>query len=165
VSTKVLAVFLISGFVLVGASAFAQEEPTQAEPQAAAQQAPAEPAAQQAPAEPAAPQQAQAQRIFRDASKVIIDGKAEANGVLALTFEPHGGEAKLVRVNVVAKAKPKEIAKDLAKQLEFTVGTNYKVKANDDKVEVSLKNKKAPVFYLGIDEQALSGVSVRITKG
>ena len=125
-----------AGLLMVGSSALAQDEPAQA----------------------------QAQRIFRDASKIIIDGKAEANGVLGLTFEPQGGEAKLVRVNVVAKTKPKEIAKDLAKQLEFTVGSSYKVKSNDNKVTVSLKNKKAPVFYLGIEEQALSGVSVRITK-
>ena len=134
--TTGLVVLIGSVFCLATAAAFAQEEPAQA----------------------------QAQRIFRDASKIIIDGKAEANGVLGLTFEPQGGEAKLVRVNVVAKAKPKEIAKDLAKQLEFTVGSSYKVKSNDNKVTVSLKNKKAPVFYLGIEEQALSGVSVRITK-
>jgi hypothetical protein len=152
-----LSVFLLAGLVLIGAPSFAQETPTQAEPQAAAQQ--------QAPAEPAAPQQAQAQRIFRDASKIIVDGKAEANGVLAFTFEPHGAEATLVRVNVLAKAKPKDIAQDLAKQLEFTVGPNYKVKANNEKVEVSLKNKKAPVFFLGIEEQSVSGVAVRITKG
>lgn len=151
--TVVLPTLVIAGILWVGAPAFAQEEPAQAEPQ----QAQTEP-------EPAAPQQAQAQRVFRDASKVIIDGKAEANGVLALTFEPHGGEAKLVRVNVVSKAKPKEIAKDLGKQIEFTVGADYKVKTNDNKVTVSLKNKKAPVFFLGIEEQALTGVSVRITK-
>jgi hypothetical protein len=142
VTTKVLSTLVIAGLLLVGAPAFAQDEPT----------------------EPAAPQQAQAQRIFRDASKIIIEGKAEANGVLGLTFEPQGGEAKLVRVNVVAKTKPKELAKELAKELEFTVGPSYKVKSNDNKVTVSLKNKKAPVFFLGIEEQALSGVAVRITK-
>ena len=134
--TTGIVVLIVTGFCLVTAAAFAQEDPSQA----------------------------QAQRIFRDASKVIIDGKAEANGVLGLTFEPQGGEAKLVRVNVVAKTKPKEIAKDLAKQLEFTVGSSYKVKSNDNKVTVTAKNNKTPVFFLGIEEQALSGVSVRITK-
>jgi len=150
ISVKVLSTLVIAGLLLVGAPALAQEEPTQSEPQAQA--------------EPAAPQQAQAQRIFRDASKVIIDGKAEANGVLGLTFEPQGSEAKLVRVNVVAKTKDKQIAKDLATQLSFTVGANYKVKVNGNKVMISMKNKKAPVFFLGIEEQALSGVAVRITK-
>lgn len=144
---------------LAGVSAFAQEEPAPTEP--AAQTAP-KPAT---PAEPAAPQQAQAQRVFRSAWDVIIEGKSEINGVLALNFEPQGGEAKLVRVNVLAKTKAKQIAKDLTNQLAFTVGANYKVKANDNKVSISLKNKKAPVFYLGIEEQALDGVSIRLTKG
>ena len=112
-----------------------------------------------------AQEMAQAQRIFRGASDIIIDGKAEANGVLELTFEPQGAEAKLVRVNVVAKTKAKQIAKDLAKQFEFTVGPSYKVKVNDNKVTVKVKNNKTPVFHLGIEEQALAGVSVRITKG
>jgi len=141
-------VLVMAMLCLVGVSAFAQEEP-----------APTAPPAQ------AAPQQAQAQRVFRSAWDVIIDGKAEINGVLALNFEPQGGEAKLVRVNVLAKTKAKQIAKDLANQLAFTAGANYKVKANDNKVTISLKNKKAPVYYLGIEEQALDGVSIRLTKG
>ena len=152
-----ITVLVIAMLCLVGVSAFAQEQPAPT-PLPAAQAAPQ-------PAAPPAPQQAQAQRVFRSAWDVIIDGKAEINGVLALNFEPQGGEAKLVRVNVLAKAKAKQIAKDLATQLAFTTGTNYKVKANDNKVNVSLKNKKAPVFYLGIEQQALTGVSVRLAKG
>jgi hypothetical protein len=147
-SLKSIVVLVMAMLCLVGVPAFAQEEP-----------APTEPPAQ------AAPQQAQAQRVFRSAWDVIIDGKAEINGVLALNFEPQGGEAKLVRVNVLAKTKAKQIAKDVANQLAFTVGANYKVKANDNKVTISLKNKKAPVYYLGIEEQALDGVSIRLTKG
>ena len=147
-SLKSAVVLSIAVLCMAGVSAFAQEEP-----------APTAPPAQ------AAPQQAQAQRVFRSSWDVIIDRKAEINGVLALNFEPQGGEAKLVRVNVLAKTKAKQIAKDLANQLTFTVGANYKVKANDNKVSVELKNKKAPVFYLGIEEQALDGVSIRLTKG
>ena len=147
-SLKPAIVLAVAALCLVGVSAFAQEEP-----------APTAPPAQ------AKPEQAQAQRVFRSAWDVIIEGKAEINGVLALNFEPQGGEAKLVRVNVLAKAKAKQIAKDLSTQLAFTAGTNYKVKANDNKVNVSLKNKKAPVYYLGIAEQALDGVSIRLTKG
>jgi hypothetical protein len=152
-----ITVLVIAMLCLVGVSAFAQEQPAPT-PLPAAQAAPQ-------PAAPPAPQQAQAQRVFRSAWDVIIDGKAEINGVLALSFEPQGGEAKLVRVNVLAKTKAKQIAKDLATQLAFTAGANYKVKANDNKVTISLKNKKAPVYYLGIEEQALDGVSIRLTKG
>ena len=152
-----ITVLVIAMLCLVGVSAFAQEQPAPT-PLPAAQAAPQ-------PAAPPAPQQAQAQRVFRSAWDVIIDGKAEINGVLALSFEPQGGEAKLVRVNVLAKTKAKQIAKDLASQLTFTAGANYKVKSNDNKVTISLKNKKAPVYYLGIAEQALDGVSIRLTKG
>jgi hypothetical protein len=149
---------------LLGAPAFAQEAPAPAEPAAQAAPQPTTPPVPQ-PTTPPAPQQAQAQRVFRASWDVILDGKAEINGVLALTFQPQGGEAKLVRVNVLAKTKAKQIAKDLATQLAFTTGANYKVKANDNKVSVELKNKKAPVYYLGIEEQALDGVSIRLTKG
>jgi hypothetical protein len=138
-SSQIVIALVAAMLCLAGASAFAQEEP--------------------------APQQAQAQRVFRGAWDVIIEGKAEVNGVLEMTFQPQGGEAKLVRVNVVAKAKAKQIAKDLANQLAFTAGGNYKVKANDNKVAISLKNKKAPVFNLGIEQQSLTGVSIRLTKG
>jgi len=148
-SLKSVVVLSVAVLCLVGVSAFAQEEP----------------APTPLPTAQAAPQQAQAQRVFRSAWDVIIEGKAEINGVLALNFEPQGGEAKLVRVNVLAKTKAKQIAKDLANQLAFTAGANYKVKANDNKVTISLKNKKAPVYYLGIEEQALDGVSIRLTKG
>jgi hypothetical protein len=153
-SQKSVVVLGIAILFLAGASAFAQVEPV-----------PTEPPAQAAPQAAPAPQQQQAQRVFRSAWDVIIDGKAEINGVLALNFEPQGGEAKLVRVNVLAKTKAKQIAKDLATQLAFTAGASYKVKANDNKVSISLKNKKAPVYYLGIAEQALDGVSIRLTKG
>ncbi|HOC42389.1 MAG TPA: hypothetical protein PKJ99_05145 [Thermoanaerobaculales bacterium] len=157
-SLQSVIVLTIAALCVLGASAYAQETPPPAEPPAAAQAAPQ-------PETPPAPQQAQAQRVFRGSWDVIIEGKAEVNGVLELVFEPTGGEAKLVRVNVVAKAKAKQIAKDLANQLAFTTGSKYKVKANDNKVNVSLKDKKAPVFYLGIEQQALTGVSVRLAKG
>jgi hypothetical protein len=113
----------------------------------------------------AAPQQAEAQRIFRDSWKVVIDGKTEANGVLELTFEPNGSDPKAVRVNVLAKTKDKDICKELANQLAFTVGSDYKVKQNGNKVTVKAKNKKVAPFWLGVGQQALTGVSVKITKG
>jgi hypothetical protein len=158
-SMQALIVVFAAVLCLVGVSSFAQENPPPTPPPAQVAPQPA------APAAPPAPQQAQAQRVFRSSWEVIIEGKAEINGVLALNFEPQGGEAKLVRVNVVAKTKAKQIAKDLANQLTFTAGGSYKVKANDNKVKIELKNKKMPVFYLGIEQQALDGVSIRLTKG
>jgi hypothetical protein len=145
--------------IMVGATASAQEPPTPAEPQ------PSPAAPQAAPAEPPAPKQATAPRIFQSAWEIVVDGKAEANGVLELVFQPHGSEAKLLKVNVVAKSKKDQIAKDLAKELTFAAGSAYKIKTNGNKVSVKAPNKKSPPCYLGIETQAVNGVSVRVGKG
>jgi hypothetical protein len=149
---------------LVAAPALAQEDQAEQAASEAGEQteAVAEEAAEKVT--PAEPQMAEAQRVFRHGSTIIVDGRAEANGVLTMIFEPNGGEAKQVRVNVVAKTKAKKIAKELANQFAFTVGTGYKVKQDDKHVKVKAKNKKSPPFWIGIDEQALTGVSVRVTK-
>jgi hypothetical protein len=146
---------VVGMLVLFGMTVSAQEPPTPAEPQ------PSPAAPQQAPA----PQQATAPRIFQPSWEIVVDGKAEANGVLELVFQPHGGEAKLLKVNVVAKAKKNDIAKDLAKELTFAAGKTYKIKASGNKVSVKAPNKKSPPCYLGIETQAVNGVSVRVGKG
>ena len=113
-----------------------------------------------------APTEAEAQKVYLPEWDVIVDGKAESNGVLTLTFEPQAGESRLIRVNVVAKAKAKQIAKDLANQFTFSIGTAYKVKVDDNKVTVALKDKKkTPPFHIGIKSQELTGVSVRLKRG
>jgi len=111
------------------------------------------------------PREAKAQQVFLPEWVVVIDGRAEANGTLMLVFEPKNGEKKLLRVNVVAKEKAKQIASDLANQFTFSIGAAYKVKVNGNKIVVTQKDKKAPGFAIEIKEQALTGVSVRLTKG
>ena len=140
--------------ITIGASASAQEPTPQ----------PESPPAESQPAQPA-PQEAPAPRIYQPEWEIVVDGKAEANGVLELVYQPLGGEATLVKVNVLAKAKKKEIAGDLAKELAFATGTSCKVKANDNKVKVKVANKKSPAIHLSIETQAVNGVSVRIGKG
>lgn len=149
--------------IMVGATAFAQEPAAPAEPESSPAAPQAQP--QQAPAEPAAPQEAKAPKIFQAAWQIVVEGKAEANGVLELVYQPLGGEAKLVKVNVLAKAKKKDIAKELAKELAFATGAACKVKADDNKVNVKLANKKSPSINLSIQTQAVNGVSVRVGKG
>jgi len=150
--------------IMVGTTASAQEPAPQTEPQPAETQ-PAQAAPQQAPAEPAAPQEKAAPKIYQAEWEIVIDGRAEANGVLSLVYQPLGSEATLVKVNVLAKAKKKEIASDLAKELAFATGAACKVKANDNKVKVKLANKKSPTIHLAIETQAVNGVSVRVGKG
>jgi len=156
--------------ILVGTTAVAQEAPPPAAPQPspaapqAAEAQPVEAALQPTPAPPA-PQQAQAPRIFQQAWEIVVDGRAEANGTLELVFQPQGGEAKLVKVNVVAKTKKDELAKELEKELIFAAGSSYKVKASGDTVKVKVANKKMPPFHLGIETLAVNGVAVRVGKG
>jgi len=144
--------------ILVGTTALAQEAPPPAEPQAS-------PAAPQPTPAPPAPQQAQAPRIFQQAWEIVVDGRAEANGTLELVFQPQGGEAKLIKVNVVAKTKKDEIAKGLEKEIIFAAGSAYKVSAGGNKVKVKVANKKMSPFHLGIETQAVNGVAVRVGKG
>ncbi len=144
--------------ILVGTTALAQEVPPPAAPQAS-------PAAPQPTQAPPAPQQAQAPRIFQQAWEIVVDGRAEANGTLELVFQPQGGEAKLIKVNVVAKTKKDEIAKEFEKEIIFAAGSAYKVSAGGNKVKVKVANKKMAPFHLGIETQAVNGVAVRVGKG
>lgn len=172
------AALLLALGVLFGTPALAQEPPPEPEPQPAeaqpaqqeappAETQPAQPAAtapQTAPAEPE-PQQAVAPRIFQPSWEVVVDGKAEANGTLELVFEPRGGVAKLLKVNVVAKTKKDDIAEDLGQEIAFAAGSAYKVKVSGNTVKVKVANKKMAPCYLGIETQAVNGVSVRVGKG
>lgn len=156
--------------VLAGTTASAQEPPAPAEPQpspAAAEAAaaqPVQPAPEPTPAPPA-PQPAQAPRIFQPSWEIVVDGRAEANGTLELVFQPHGGESKLLKVNVVAKTKKDDIAKDLAQEITFAAGSAYKVKTSGDRVKVKAVNKKSPPCHIGIETQGVNGVAVRVGKG
>ena len=161
--SNALTLVIVGTLLLSGAWVSAQETPPQAEPQATETQ-PAQAEAPVTPAEPEPLQETRPPRVYRSPWKIIVDGKAEANGVLSFVIEPNGGTATLVKVNVLAKSKKKDIAKDLAKQMTFAVGATYKVKASGDKVKIEA-NKKLPPFYLGIETQAVNGVSVRLTKG
>lgn len=156
--------------ILAGTTASAQEPPAPTEPQpspaapGAAEAQPVQAAPEPTPAPPA-PQPAQAPRIFQPSWEIVVDGRAEANGTLELVFQPHGGESKLVKVNVIAKTKKDDIAEDLAQEITFAAGSAYKVKANGNKVSVKAPNKKSPPCYIGIETQAVNGVSVRVGKG
>lgn len=144
--------------VLADTAAFAQDPAAPTEPQPT-------PAAQEtASAEPDAPEQAVAPRVFQPAWEIVVDGKAETNGTLELVFEPHGGKAKLLKVNVVAKMGKDEIAKDLAQEITFAAGSEYKVKRSGNKVKVKVTNKKMKPLHIGIETQAVNGVSVRVGK-
>ena len=181
---------LLGLLVLALPAAYAQEEPTPVpepaneEPAAAAQaeepkaeaepaaeapadepEAEAEPAAAAAPAEAAEPPVAAIPINYRQKTLVSVDGKAQTKGVIELVVQPQGGEPTKVRVNVLAKAKPKSITDDLLKELDFAIDERYKVNRKADKKIVVKALKKNPPIAITVTTQSLSGVSVTVGNG
>lgn len=162
-SSNALRLVIVGTLVLFGTWASAEEDPPPVVPQTTETQ-PAEAEVPETPAEPEPVQETRPARVYRSAWEITVDGKAESNGVLSFVIEPNGGTATLVKINVLAKSKKKDIAKDVAKQMTFAFGATHKIKASGDKVKIKA-NKKLPPFYLGIETQAVNGVSVRLKKG
>jgi hypothetical protein len=132
--------------------------------QAPAAAAPAAAAPAQAPAPVPTVVEVTVPRVYYEKAKVIVDGKAEYNGTLELEWKPVNGQAKLVQVNVLAKSKSKDIARDIHKELVLAAGNSYKVKLNGEKIELSKTDKKLPNFAITITKLQVSGVSLRVEK-
>jgi len=138
----------------------AQAEPT---PVPNAEEPTAEAAAE--PAAASEPEEAKVPMIYRERTKIVIDGRAEFNGVLELAVTPHGEDSTKVRLNVLAKSKAKKIADDVFNEIAFALGDRYKVKKSGEKVLVKAKNKKTPPVSINVLNQQLAGVSVMIGNG
>ena len=102
--------------------------------------------------------------VYRDAYKITLKGKADANGTFSMVFKPQGGDGTELTVNVVKGMGAKSIARDLTKELTLAAGANYKVKHNDKKVVVKRANKKQPTFTIQMANQQITGVSIMIGK-
>lgn len=146
--------------------ATAEEPATPAEPVKPAEPAtPAEPVAAAEPAPEPEPAVAAIPINYRQKTLVSVDGKAQAKGVIELVVQPQGGEPTKVRVNVLAKAKPKAITTDLLKELDFAIDERYKVNRSGDKKIVVKATKKNPPIAITVTTQSLSGVSVKVSNG
>ena len=102
--------------------------------------------------------------VFRDAYKITINGKPDANGTFSMVFTPHGGDGTEFTVNVTKGMKTKRIAQDVAKELTLAAGANYKVKLNGNKVVVKKANKKGNPLAIEMTNQKITGVSIMIGK-
>ncbi len=165
--------------VAMAVPAVAQEEPTPVpEPAAEEPAAPAEPEEPEAAAEPAAaaapaavpveepePPVAAIPINYRQKTLIKIDGKAQANGVVEFVVQPQGGDPVKVRVNVLAKSKPKAITEDVLKELDFAIDERYKVNRSGDQKIVVKTLKKNPPIAITVMTQSLSGVSVTVGNG
>ncbi len=105
-----------------------------------------------------------APKVFRDKTKITVEGRAEADGVVELVVEPDGSEPNAVRVNVLKKTKAKKLARELATQLEFALGDGYRVKRWGDKeIRVTTKGRAVAVS-ITLGAQQLPGVGIVIGK-
>jgi hypothetical protein len=102
--------------------------------------------------------------VFRDAYKITINGKPDANGTFSMVFTPHGGDGTEFTVNVTKGMKAKKIAEDVAKELTLAAGADYKVKLNGNKVVVKKANKKVKPLAIEMTNQKITGVSIMIGK-
>ena len=140
-------------------------------PAAPAQTAPAPAAPVQAtppapaPTAAAAPAPVKPASVYYEKARVVVDGEAEANGSLAMTFTPQGGEGRTFTVNVLVKAKKKDVARDIHKELSILAGSAYKIKLDNEKIHISKVDKKTtPTFALSVDKLEVGGISVRVEK-
>lgn len=102
--------------------------------------------------------------VYREAYKITVKGKADANGTFSMLFKPQGGKGTEITVNVVKGMGAKPIARDLAKELTLAAGANYKVKHDDKKVVIKRASKKMPTFAIQLTNQKITGVSIMIGK-
>jgi hypothetical protein len=102
--------------------------------------------------------------VYRDAYKISVTGKPDANGTFSMVFTPHGEDGTEFTVNVVKGMGAKKIAADMAKELTLAAGSRYKVKLNGKKVVVKKGNKKEKPLAIEMSNQKLTGVSIMIGK-
>lgn len=102
--------------------------------------------------------------VYRDAYKITVTGKPDANGTFSMVFTPHGEDGTEFTVNVVKGMGAKKIATDIAKELTLAAGSRYKVKLNGKKVVVKKGNKKEKPLAIEMSNQKLTGVSIMIGK-
>jgi hypothetical protein len=102
--------------------------------------------------------------VYRDAYKITVNGKPDANGTFSMVFKPHGEDGTEFTVNVVKGMGAKKIAADIAKELTLAAGSRYKVKHNGNKVVVQKGHKKEKPLAIEMTNQKITGVSIMIGK-
>ena len=102
--------------------------------------------------------------VYRDAYKITVTGKPDANGTFSMVFKPHGEDGTEFTVNVVKGMGKKKIAADVAKEMTLAAGSRYKVKQNGNTVVVKKANKKEKPLAIEMTNQKLTGVSIMIGK-
>ena len=77
-----------------------------------------------------------------DKAVIIVKNKASSNGEVVFKFTPDSGESKEIKVGIVQKMNPHEIAEDIKKELILGLGESFKVTRKDSvKIVIKPMNK------------------------
>lgn len=133
-------------------------------PRIASAQEPAQPAVAPAaaPAPAALPAAPPTPRTFFDGVQITFDGKAATPGAVGIDVQTPGNEAKVIWVRVLAKTTEGKIAEDVAKELTFALGSNFKVKTSGGRIRITKDNKKATPVSASIAGLSIYGVAVMV---
>lgn len=106
---------------------------------------------------------AEGPRAFVSKVDIVFDGKARFDGIAKLKVMINQGETFDVEVGVVKKMKGKDIARDLAKEMELAFGAHLKIKAKGQRIEIGVpKGKKGTTFHIAVTNWNLLGVSLKM---
>jgi hypothetical protein len=105
-------------------------------------------------------------RADHDESTIEVENKSQSDGEIVFKFTPVGGEPQEIKVGVIAKTQPSEIAKDIMKSFSLALGDDYKIKMKGDKavsIEGNSKVKDREIkFSIAIAGVNVAGLSVVI---
>ena len=68
----------------------------------------------------------------------------------------------MVWVRVLAKTSEGQIAEEVAKELTFALGSNYKIKTSGGRIRVSKDNKRATPISAWLAGLSIYGVGVKV---
>ena len=95
-------------------------------------------------------------------AKLVLEGKAKANGEITLSIVFDGGEKKDVKVTVAEKMGKQDVSRDLAKELTVALGEGYEVEQyDDDKIEIEAEDDSTP-FAIQIGSVTVQGLSIKV---
>jgi hypothetical protein len=98
---------------------------------------------------------------FKD-MQITFKEKSTTTGVIGFDFHVSGAPTKRTWIKVLAKTDSDDIAELVAKELTFTLGTEYKVKSSDEEVRLEASGKNAKPFAITVAGMTVNGVSVRV---
>jgi hypothetical protein len=105
-------------------------------------------------------------RIFMNPSKIVIDGSAQTRGKIVIVVAEQGGKEHEITVGVVEKMSAKQVAQDIAKEIQLVISAGIEVRQNGGEIKlVSPKKKGNIAVSVRITHWDVVGLGVKITKG